>query len=105
MDYCEFETENYGLQKDKYLVLIIYDISDNKRRLKLAKHLESYGTRVQKSAFEAWLTKKKISKLMDSLRKIVQTEDNVRIYKLKGYGEITVMGSQNFVNEEDVIII
>ena len=35
---------------DKKLVLIIYDIIDNKRRSKMVKLLESYGVRVQKSA-------------------------------------------------------
>ena len=34
---------------DKKLILIIYDIIDNKRRTKMVKLLESYGTRVQKS--------------------------------------------------------
>ena len=32
----------------KKLVLIIYDIIDNKRRNKMVKHLESFGNRVQK---------------------------------------------------------
>jgi CRISPR-associated protein Cas2 len=40
------------------LVLVTYDISDNKRRTKLATFLEGYGRRVQKSVFECWLTDK-----------------------------------------------
>ena len=40
----------------KYVVVIIYDISEDKQRLKMAKFLNSYGHRVQKSAFEACLT-------------------------------------------------
>ena len=53
------ENENYFFDieekpdNDKVFVLIIYDIVDNKRRLKLAKFLAGYGFRVQKSAFEA----------------------------------------------------
>lgn len=38
--------------RDKRLVLIIYDIINNKTRSKMVKLLESYGRRVQKSAFE-----------------------------------------------------
>jgi len=38
------------------LVLVTYDISDNKRRTKLATFLEGYGRRVQKSVFECFLT-------------------------------------------------
>ena len=58
MDYFEFETLVEDEGNDKYLILIIYDISDNKHRLEISKLLEGYGTRIQKSAFEAWLTKK-----------------------------------------------
>jgi len=41
----------------KYRVLIIYDITEDKPRIKLSKLLSSYGVRVQKSAFEASLNK------------------------------------------------
>lgn len=58
MDYFEFETLVEDEGNDKYLILIIYDISDN-----------------------------------------------IRIYKLHGYGEVTVLGDQNYVNGDDVIII
>ena len=36
------------LEDDKQFILIIYDITDNRRRLKFAKLLEGYGKRVQK---------------------------------------------------------
>lgn len=39
------------LEQRKYIVLIIYDIIDNKRRLTLSKLLCGYGIRVQKSSF------------------------------------------------------
>ena len=42
----------------KFIVLIIYDIVDNKIRLKMVKCLERYSVRVQKSAFEALLNRK-----------------------------------------------
>ena len=35
----------------KYRVLIIYDITEDRPRVKLSKLLSSYGIRVQKSAF------------------------------------------------------
>ena len=47
MDYFEFETLVEDEGNDKYLILIIYDISDNKHRLKISKLLEGYGTRIQ----------------------------------------------------------
>lgn len=39
-------------QSERYFVLVIYDVVDNKKRLKLSKYLLGYGIRVQKSAFE-----------------------------------------------------
>ena len=42
----------------KFIVLMIYDIVDNKRRNKMVKCLEAYGVRVQKSAFEALLNRR-----------------------------------------------
>lgn len=39
----------------KMFVLVIYDISDNRRRASLAKILAGFGYRVQESAFEAML--------------------------------------------------
>ena len=53
-----------NLEDDRQFILIIYDIVDNKRRTKFAKLLEGYGTRVQKSAFEAMLSQKSYEKLV-----------------------------------------
>lgn len=93
------------VEEKKYIVLVIYDIVDNKRRLKVSKHLASYGNRVQKSAFEARLTGKKYKKLLEGLEKLMDPTDNVRIYKMTGYEEITVYGNKDYPHEEDVILI
>ena len=37
------------------LVLVVYDIPDDKRRTKLATFLEGYGRRVQYSVFECFM--------------------------------------------------
>ena len=47
------------------LVLIVYDIPDNKRRTKLSKFLEGYGRRVQKSVFECFIS-------LDEMRKLYE---------------------------------
>ena len=63
------------------LVLIIYDIPDNRRRQKLADFLEGYGRRVQKSAFECFLTLNEMQKLHQKVqRRVKPTEDDVRFY-------------------------
>lgn len=47
-----------------FIVLMIYDIVDNKRRNKMVKCLEAYGVRVQKSAFEALLNRRQYEKML-----------------------------------------
>lgn len=104
MDFFEFE-EIEEERNIKYLILVIYDISDNKQRLNLSKYLESYGVRVQKSAFEARLDKKKYKQLLEGLDKILKKEDNVRVYKMRDYEEVRTYGDETFIDSEDYIII
>lgn len=63
------------------LVLVVYDIPDNRRRTKLATFLEGYGRRVQKSVFECFLTLAEMKGLQQKVqRRIKLEEDNVRFY-------------------------
>ena len=89
----------------KYRVLIIYDITDDRHRLKLSKYLSSFGTRVQKSAFEAKLNKKQYIKLITGLERLICKEDNVRIYKRYEDSEIITYGEFNEDEFEEVVII
>ncbi|NEP62230.1 MAG: CRISPR-associated endonuclease Cas2 [Symploca sp. SIO2G7] len=56
------------------LVLVVYDIPDNKRRTKLAKFLEGYGRRVQYSVFECFLSLPKMRSLHTKVLKRVNSE-------------------------------
>jgi CRISPR-associated protein Cas2 len=63
------------------LVLIVYDIPDDKRRLKLSNFLEGHGRRVQESVFECFASLDKMEKLYQQIQKRTKpTEDNVRLY-------------------------
>jgi CRISPR-associated protein Cas2 len=65
------------------LVLVLYDIPDDKRRTKLSKFLEGYGKRVQWSVFECFLSLEEMTKLYEQVKKRVKSEeDNVRFYWL-----------------------
>lgn len=105
------EFENYIFDIDlikkekKNLILIIYDISDNKRRLLLSKRLEKYGFRVQKSAFEAMLTKKLYQFMIQDIQCVIKPEDDIRIYRLQGSGEVICLGCATTKAEEEIIII
>jgi CRISPR-associated protein Cas2 len=59
-------------ERRKYLIVVIYDIIDNKRRARFAKYLLGFGERVQKSAFECILTSAKYEVLYIWNTKIYQ---------------------------------
>ena len=88
----------------KLYVLIIYDIVDNKKRLAFAKKLN--GFRVQKSAFEAMITESLYRKLIDEISRMIDKElDSVRVYKIRGSGEVNLFGVSPAIADEEVIII
>ncbi|MEO0985369.1 MAG: CRISPR-associated endonuclease Cas2 [Cyanobacteria bacterium J06639_14] len=63
------------------LTLVVYDIADNRRRVKLANLLEGYGRRVQESVFECFLSWDELKRLHQRIGGRVQAEeDNVRFY-------------------------
>ena len=86
-------------------MLIIYDICDNKQRHKLAKFLQGYGQRIQRSAFEAYLQENEYNRMISGIRKYATDEDNIRIYKLHQGMPILNLGKDVKVYNDDVIII
>lgn len=90
----------------KLYVLIIYDIVDNKKRLAFAKKLNGYGFRVQKSAFEAMITENLYRKLLAEIPHLIDnTSDTVRVYKIRGMGEVNLFGLSHRIEDEEVIIL
>lgn len=88
--------------------LVSYDITDDKRRLKLAKHLENFGDRVQYSVFECLLTNDLLQKMKTGIEKTISPEeDSVRIYPLCANcgREIQIFGQGEICSEVDVYII
>ena len=84
-----FSTVEENTQEKKAYVLIIYDIVDNAKRVRLAKFLQGYGFRVQKSEIGVY----------------VDEEDSIRIYKIVGQGQVTILGKNEKVQNDDCIII
>lgn len=66
------------------MYVISYDISNNKRRRKIAKLMENYGTRVQYSVFECRLTKARYNELYGRLAELMEEdhEGSIRFYNL-----------------------
>lgn len=79
MECIVFDKHNSEMKQ----MLIIYDISDNRRRTKIAKLFEGYGYRVQESAFEFCINNKRYKKLIKQIDTICKAEDNIRIYPLR----------------------
>ena len=108
-DEMEFEDYYFKIREDdvqdRLFVLVIYDIIDNAKRVRLAKKLQGYGFRVQKSAFEATITRKKYEKMLTELKQYVTPDDSIRVYKIIGKGQLTVLGKQVDNFQEDVIVI
>lgn len=105
IDNYFFDTFEEKVNESKVYVLVIYDIIDNKKRLKLVKYLNSFGFRVQKSFYEAKLSKRAYDKLMSGIGKYADEEDSIRIYKIIGSGQVTVYGKQQEIDDEEIIII
>ncbi|HEV2472217.1 MAG TPA: CRISPR-associated endonuclease Cas2 [Chthonomonadales bacterium] len=60
--------------------VIAYDIVSNRKRSRLAKLLLDYGRRVQKSVFEADLSKAQLEEIMGKAAKYVSGVDSLRFY-------------------------
>lgn len=96
--------ENYKTKK--IYVLIIYDIVNNKRRTAFAKKLNGYGFRVQKSAFEAMITESLYRDMITMIPKMIDdATDSVRVYKIRGQGEVSLFGIGQKIEDEEVVII
>lgn len=82
------------------LVLISYDIADDRRRARVLALLKGYGRRVQRSVFECRLSARELAALTAELLATIDEEaDSVRCYPLDanavqriaihGVGEVT----------------
>ena len=103
--------ENYfwntqeNCEKKVYL-LVIYDIVNNKRRTAFAKKMGGYGFRVQKSAFEALISESLHQKLLNEIPRLIdRQEDSVRVYRITGYGQVSLFGTGESIENREVIII
>ena len=93
MENYFWNTEEENSIKKLY-ILVIYDIVDNKRRVRFAKKMNGYGFRVQKSAFEAMVTENLYRRLLHDIQELIdRRSDSVRVCKMRCvinvYGQVT----------------
>jgi CRISPR-associated protein Cas2 len=89
------------------LLIISYDITDNKKRTRLAKKLKDFGPRVQKSVFEADVNKTELEKLFAILHQVeLDDDDSIRLYRICSQcaGVIKIWGCGEVTKDEDYYI-
>ena len=65
------------------ICIIAYDVADNKRRLRVAKTLESWGYRIQESVFQLRLDTSTLARVRSSLAALISdAEDVIHIYPI-----------------------
>lgn len=65
------------------IYIIAYDIADNKRRLRVAKTLESWGYRIQESVFQLRLDTAMLARVRSRLAALIsETDDVIHIYPM-----------------------
>lgn len=68
--------------RETYL-LVAYDITDDKRRTRVARYLASRLLRRQKSLFEGWMPETLYHDFVNTLKeRIDEDDDTVRIFRL-----------------------
>ncbi len=90
------------------MVIVSYDISDDKLRTKFSKYLSRFGHRIQYSVFEIDNSKRIIDNIVNDLtnnfEKSFSQEDRVIIFKMSSSCEILRYGyAKNY--EKDFFII
>lgn len=90
------------------MILISYDISDDKKRTKFAKYLSKFGHRIQYSVFEIEnserILRNIIADLNNKFMKIFDEQDSVYIFKLSPNCDIIKYGYAKH-EDDDVIIV
>lgn len=68
----------------KNLVVVAYDIPDDRRRARMANRLLSFGARIQGSVYELWLTPRQFEAMWCAVGELHAGGDLIRCYTLCG---------------------
>lgn len=90
------------------MLLVSYDISDNKLRTKFSKYLKKYGERVQYSIFEIRNSERVLENIQSQIKyyfeKRFSQDDSIMIFQMSKTCKITRYGyAKN--QESDLLII
>lgn len=67
----------------RHRYVVAYDVPDNRRRNRAARHLEAHAERLQKSVFEAVIDPVDMDRCLATLKAILDAgEDSLAVYRL-----------------------
>jgi len=72
--------------------LVSYDVRDEKRLRRCARHMEGYGHRVQYSVFRCWMTSREAERLRWELTELLDRADEVLLIPLCGVCVAGIVG-------------
>ena len=90
------------------LIVVSYDVREDRRRTRLAHALKDFGRRVQYSVFECLLDEKQLARLRLRIAKEIDpAEDSVRFYRLCGecLERIEILGVGLKIEDPDVYVL
>ena len=89
------------------MIIISYDISDDRKRTKFSRYLEKYGHRIQYSVFEIENSDRILNNIMEDIQnrymKVFDQKDSVYIFNLSKSCEVVRHGYAK--NEESTLKI
>lgn len=92
----------------KQFVLVVYDISNDRRRTKLHNTLLDFGSPVQYSVFECLLDEKELARMKQATARVIKPKvDRVRYYFLCAgcVGKTEVTSGAEVLREEPAAIV
>ncbi|MEL7638058.1 MAG: CRISPR-associated endonuclease Cas2 [Solidesulfovibrio sp.] len=72
--------------------VVVYDLTDNKERTQVAKILQGFGCRVQKSVFECRLSESMRNRLTAQLENLCLQTGGVRLYRINACASSIAIG-------------
>jgi CRISPR-associated protein Cas2 len=90
------------------LILVSYDIVDDRRRTRLAHTLKDFGRRVQYSVFECSLEEAQVERMEAKIARLIEpAEDRVRIYRLcvACRARVVLLGQGELTTDPDFYLI
>lgn len=95
----------YSSNKVKRLIMIAFDIFNDKRRYKVNKILATYGYRIQYSIYHCFVYDEIITEIKDKLNMVISNEDKIIIYKINDESLLIKLGCCDFCECGNSLVI